>query len=85
MTKTIENGVTVLTASEGMKLTNGSSVGSVVRLGKEANEAEWYEITNEEAEEIINRDPSDPSDPSNPDEATAEDYQSALREMGVKV
>lgn len=82
MTKTIENGVTVLTASEGMKLTDGSSVGSVVRLGKEANEAAWYEITNEEAEEIINR---DPSDPSNPDEATAEDYQSALREMGVKV
>lgn len=82
MNKTIENGVTVLTASEGMKLTDGSSFGSVVRLGKEADESAWYEITQEEAEARMN---DDPTNPTNPDEATAEDYQSALREMGVKV
>lgn len=45
MNKTIENGVIVLTASEGMKLTNNFSFGSVVRLGKKADESVWYEIT----------------------------------------
>lgn len=74
MQKIIENGTTVLLADEGMKLTNGSSIGSVVRLGKQADESAWYEITAEEAEKRMNG-----------DEATEEDYQSALREMGVKV
>lgn len=74
MQKTIENGVIVLTADDGMMLTDGSSFGSVVRLGKEADEGAWYEITAEEADRRMNG-----------DEATEEDYQSALREMGVKV
>lgn len=72
MQKTIENGVTVLTADDGMKLTDGSSFGSIVRLGKEADETVWYEITEEEAQKLL-------------DDATDEDYQAALREMGVKV
>lgn len=74
MQKTIENGVTVLTADDGMMLTDGSSFGSVVRLGKEADETVWYEITQEEACKRMDG-----------EEATEEDYQSALREMGVNV
>lgn len=50
MQKTIENGVTILTADEGMRLTNDSSFVTTVRLGKEDNGESWYEITAEEAE-----------------------------------
>lgn len=74
MQKIIENGVIVLTADDGTMLTDNSSFGSVVRLGKEADESAWYEITAEEADKRMNG-----------DEATEEDYQAALREMGVKV
>lgn len=74
MQKTIENGVIVLTADDGMMLTDNSSFGSVVRLGKEADESVWYEITAEEADKRMNG-----------EDATDEDYQAALREMGVKV
>ena len=49
MQKTIENGVTILTADEGMRLTNDSSFVTTVRLGKEDNGESWYEITEEEA------------------------------------
>lgn len=78
MQKIIENGTTVLIADDGMMLTDGSSFGSVVRLGKEADETVWHEITAEEAEERMNEEPTE-------DEATEADYQNALREMGVKV
>ena len=74
MQKIIENGTTVLLADKGMMLTDGSSFGSVVRLGKESTDSAWYEVTEEEAEKLMNS-----------EEATDEDYQSALREMGVKV
>jgi hypothetical protein len=79
MQKIIENGTTVLIADDGMKLADGSSFGSVVRLGKEADESVWYEITEEEAEKRM--------DDNRPDaeEATVEDYQSALSEFGVNV
>ena len=77
MQKIIDNGTTVLIADDGMMLTDGSSFGSVVRLGKEADETVWYEITQKEAEERM--------DVSTEDMATETDYQSALREMGVKV
>lgn len=49
MTKTIENGVTVLTADAGMKLTNGETFGSVVRLAGGDTAENWAEITEEEA------------------------------------
>ena len=79
MQKIIDNGTTVLTADSGMMLTDGTSFGTTVRLGKEADESVWYEITAEEAEKRMNEDvPTE-------DDATEEDYQSALREMGVKV
>ena len=74
MQKIIDNGTTVLLADDGMMLTDGSSFGSTVRLGKEADESAWYEITAEEADKRMNG-----------EEATEEDYQSALREMGVNV
>ena len=74
MQKTIKNGTTVFTADEGMLLTDGESIVSTVILGKEADGAEWYEITAEEADQRMNG-----------DDATEEDYQSALREMGVDV
>ena len=74
MQKNIENGTTVLIAEEGMMLTDDFSFGTTVRLGKGDDGAKWYEITEEEAEMRMNG-----------EEATDEDYQSALREMGVKV
>ena len=52
MQKTIENGITVLTADVGMKLTNGDAFGSVVRLGVHDNAENWTEITEAEAEEL---------------------------------
>lgn len=78
MQKIIENGTTVLLADEGMMMTDGSSFGTTVRLGKDDNGAAWYEITAEEAEKRMNEEPAE-------DEATEDDYQAALREMGVKV
>jgi hypothetical protein len=49
MKKAIENGITVLTADDGMKLTNGTAFGTVVRLGVYDSEDNWYEITEAEA------------------------------------
>ena len=63
-----------LVASEGMVLTDGENFGRVVYPSSDDNAENWYEIT---AEEAVKR--------MNGDEATDEDYQSALREMGVKV
>lgn len=78
MQKKIENGITVLLADEGMVLTDNSSFGTTVRLGKEDNGSKWYEITEEEAEKRMNAEPTE-------DEATEADYQAALQEMGVNV
>lgn len=79
MRKITENGTTVLIAENGMVLTDDSSFGTIVRLGKEDTGDSWYEITAEEAEKRMNEDvPTE-------DDATDEDYQAALREMGVKV
>lgn len=78
MQKKIENGTTVLLADEGMMLTDNSSFGTTVRLGKDDDGAKWYEITEAEAEERMNDEPTE-------DEATEDDYQEALREMGVNV
>jgi hypothetical protein len=78
MQKIIDNGTTVLLADDGMMLTDDASYGTTVRLGKEADEAKWYEITAEEAEKRMNEETAE-------EEATEADYQDALREMGVKV
>ena len=77
MKKIVENGTTVLLADDGMMLTDDSSFGTTVRLGKGDDGAKWYEITAEEAEARQAEDiPTD-------DEATVADYQAALRRMGV--
>ena len=78
MQKTIENGTTVLLADEGMMLTDGSSFGTTVRLGKGDDGAKWYEITAEEAEKQMDAEPAE-------DDATEADYQAELRRMGVEV
>ena len=52
-TKTVE--LRILTASKGMVLTNGvafSSVGGDVYLGKNDKPENWYEITEEEYNEL---------------------------------
>lgn len=54
MQKIIDNGTTVLLADEGMMLTDDSSFGTTVRLGKEDTGESWYEITAEEAEKRMN-------------------------------
>lgn len=79
MQKIIENGATVLLADDGMILTNDSSFGKTVRLGKGDSADNWHEITQAEYEAIM--------ESSHIDENTATDadYQAALREMGVKV
>lgn len=74
MQKTIDNGTTVLLADEGMVLTDNSSFGTTVRLGKDDDGAKWYEITEEEAAQRMSE-----------EDATDADYQAALREMGVAV
>lgn len=78
MQKIIDNGTTVLLADEGMMLTDNSSFGSTVRLGKDDDGSTWYEITAEEAEKRMNDEPTE-------DDATVADYQAELRRMGVKV
>ena len=78
MQKTIDNGTTVLLADEGMVLTDNSSFGTTVRLGKGDDGAAWYEITAEEAEKRMNEEITK-------DDATVADYQAELRRMGVKV
>ena len=78
MQKIIDNGTTVLLADEGMMLTDDSSFGTTVRLGKSDDGAKWYEITEEEARKRMD-------DVVGEDDATEADYQAALREMGVEV
>ena len=78
MQKIIGNSTTVLLADKGMMLTDGSSFVTTVCLGKEDDGASWYEITEAEAEELMN-------DESTEDKATEADYQAALRRMGVEV
>lgn len=56
MQKIIDNGTTVLLADDGMMLTDGSSYGTTVRLGKEDTGESWYEITEEEAQERMAQD-----------------------------
>lgn len=45
----------ILTADEGMYLTNGETYGKTIVLPESANTEEWREITEEEYEEIRQR------------------------------
>ena len=53
MQKTIENGITILTAGNGMKLTNGDTFGTTVRLAKSDSPDNWREVTKAEAERLM--------------------------------
>lgn len=53
MQKTTENGITVLTADNGMKLTNGDAFGTTVRLAKSDSPDNWREVTEAEAEQMM--------------------------------
>lgn len=53
-TRTTENGITVLSPSEGMRLTNGETVAEgEVFLAANAAPGNWREVTEAEAEEIL--------------------------------
>lgn len=53
MQKTIINGITVLTADDGMKLTNGEAFGTTVQLGVNDGANNWREVTEAEAERLM--------------------------------
>ena len=64
----------ILKATEGHILTNGTVYGTEIWLAEGLSGDDFYEITLEEYNAIVES-----------EEATEEDYQSALRDMGVKV
>ena len=66
----------VIEATEGHILTNGEVYGRKIYLAEGDNGSEYYEISLEEYEQIK----AEASE-----EATAEDYQSALRQLGVNI
>ena len=81
----------VITATEGHILTNGEIYGTEIYLAEGADGADFYEITLDEYNAMLEADASSPDwevpiTPSVPsDEATVEDYQNALKEMGVQI
>ena len=68
----------ILTADEGMVLTNGTDYGTVIYLAVGADPAAYYQITEAEYNAILERDEDDPN------EAGIEDYKSALARLGVE-
>lgn len=60
MQKTTKNGTTVLTADEGLVLTNGQAYGSTVWLAPSDSPDNWREITEAEAERMMAEADADP-------------------------
>ena len=67
----------VITPDDGMTLTNGEVYSKRVYLGVNDRPENWWEIPDSEV--------PDPDEPATGDEATAEDYQAALKRLGVEV
>ncbi len=67
-----------LVATEGMVYTNGTDYARVAYLCSTDSPDNWWEITEAEYEARM-------AEETEEDTATDADYQSALREMGVKV
>ena len=65
----------VLIAKEGYIYTNGETYAYTIRLGINDSADNWYEITEEEYQTLI-----EPNDIF--DEATEEDFKNALNELG---
>ena len=63
----------ILTAEDGMVLTNGKIYGKVIYLAVGADESEYYAITEAEYEEITNS-----------EQAEEADYAEALERFGVR-
>ena len=67
----------ILTADEGYIYTNGKVYGSTIYLANDENADGFYQITREEYTAII--------EAESDENATEEDYQNALKEMGVDI
>lgn len=52
----------VLTASDGMVLTDGKTYGKIIYLAEGADASAWHEITDAEYEEIANSEQADEAD-----------------------
>lgn len=76
------NGQKVLTPDSGMYLCNDDIrvIGTIVHLGKEADESDWIEISKERKEELETLWNEEILDENI---ATDKDYQSALESLGV--
>lgn len=66
-----------LIADEGYVYTDGKIYGSVIYLAEGVSADNFKQIPREEYEQMLNADESEL--------ATEEDYQNALRELGVKI
>lgn len=66
-----------LMADEGYVYTDGKIYGSVIYLAEGVSADNFKQIPREEYEQMLNADESEL--------ATEEDYQNALRELGVKI
>lgn len=64
-------------ASEGHILTNGKIYGNIISLSIKDKEEDFYEITEEEYNQLMSEDESD--------QATEEDFIGALNEMRVTI
>ena len=67
----------VLTADEGYVYTNGEIYGTTIYLAENMNADDFTQITREKYEQIIKD--------QNSELANDEDYQNALRELGVQI
>lgn len=64
-------------ATSGMVLTDGVTYGRKIRVGNGVNPDTFYEIAEEEYNALVDTDEENT--------ATEEDYQNALKDMGVKI
>ena len=74
----------ILKASDGMILTNGEIYGSEIYLAEGMDASSFREITTEEYENIMKTEELPMEMRPNPDDATIEDYQEALKKLGVE-
>ena len=71
----------ILTADDGMVLTNGTDYGTVIYLAVGADPAAYYQITEAEYKAIMEALDRGENDPN---AASIEDYKAALARLGVE-